>query len=34
MAASVVMKHNIVAISGWIIPEPFAQPPMVTVFTT
>ena len=30
--ASVVIKESIVHIFGWIIPDPFAMPPMVTVF--
>ena len=31
MAQSVVMKHSMVPILGWIIPEPLAMPPIVTV---
>ena len=32
MAQSVVMKHSIVPILGWIIPDPLAMAPMVTCF--
>ena len=32
IAASVVTKPSMVHILGWIIPLPFAMPPMVTVF--
>ena len=32
MAQSVVMKPSMVAMLGWIIPEPLAMAPMVTVF--
>ena len=28
IAVSVVMKQSIVAMFGWIIPEPFAMPPI------
>ena len=30
MAQSVVIKHSMVPILGWIIPDPFAMAPMVT----
>ena len=32
MAQSVVIKHSMVPMLGWIIPEPLAMAPMVTVF--
>jgi hypothetical protein len=31
-AASVTIKQSIVAMSGWIMPEPLAMPAIVTVF--